>query len=336
MILVTGGTGLVGSHLLYKLVNGGHQVRAIYRTKEKLEKVKHIFSYHTKNQGLLFSNIEWILADITDTPSLEIAFKDITEVYHCAADLSFGPQNYEASKETNVIGTANIVNFCLSGEVEKLCYVSSIATLGEYQTNAITEETPWNPEKNKNNIYAITKYNAEMEVWRGVQEGLDVVIVKPGVIIGPGFWNSNTGDLFTKIANGFCYYTSGSVGIVDVNDVAEAMILLMNADVKNDSFIIVSENISYKTLITSISNCLNTKATPRAVQKWMLIIFFYFEKIKYFFMKGNPVLSIANIDSAFKNLNYSNAKIKKTIDFNFLPLSESIKQISECYLSDLK
>jgi len=223
MILVTGGTGLLGTHLLYKLVTQGKVVRAIYRDASKFEKVKKVFSYYSENPKDIFEKIDWIQADINDVPALEVAFQKVTHVYHCAADLSFNPKNYKQSKEVNVIGTANIVNLCLSNEVVKLCHVSSIATLGEELQKQITEETRWNPENNRQNIYAITKYDAELEVWRGTQEGLDVVVVQPGVIIGPGFWNSGTGEIFTKVSNGFNYYTSGTVGVVDVNDVVKSM-----------------------------------------------------------------------------------------------------------------
>ena len=174
MILVTGGTGLLGAHLLYKLVTQGKVVRAIYRDASKFEIVKEVFSYYSENPNIVFDKIDWIQAEITDVPALEVAFQKVTHVYHCAADLSFNPKNYNESRQVNVIGTANIVNLCLSNEVAKLCHVSSIATLGEDLKKPITEETRWNPENNTQNIYAITKYDAELEVWRGVQEGLDV------------------------------------------------------------------------------------------------------------------------------------------------------------------
>jgi len=227
MILVTGGTGLVGAHLLYSLINNGENVRAIHRKSSDLEAVKNVFSFYTNEPEILFTKIEWMVADITDVPSLTPAFKDIDYVYHCAAYISFNPRHYSTLKKVNVEGTANIVNFSLSHNVKKLCYVSSIATIGKTANGSlITEETEYNPEED-NSVYAITKYNAEMEVWRGTQEGLDAVIVHPGVILGEGIWSSASGGILRTVYKGVKYYTTGGVGIVDVQDVAEVMISLL-------------------------------------------------------------------------------------------------------------
>lgn len=336
MILVTGSTGLVGSHLLYHLINNGESVRAIYRSKNKIKNVKRVFQYYTDNTEKLFNKIEWIQADITDVPALEVAFKNIDYVYHCAANLSFNKADYHLSKETNVTGTSNIVNLCLSNSVKKLCHVSSIATLGENLNSPITEDTNWNPENNKHNIYAITKYNAELEVWRGTQEGLDAVIVNPGVIIGPGFWNESTGEIFTKIDHGFNYFTKGSVGIIAVNDVVKAMISLQENRVKNEKFILVSDNITYEKFIQYISNALNKKNNLKSLKKWQLILYYQVEKIKYLFLKGSPSLNKSNINSAFKNLSYDISKIKNTIPVKFTPIKESIQNIAKLYQTDKK
>ncbi len=334
MILVTGGTGLVGSHLLYQLITNKKKVRAIYRDKEKIKFTKNIFSFYTENYEVIFNKIDWVQADITETPSLEIAFKNIKNVYHCAADLSFNIKNYKTSIATNVIGTANIVNFCLSENIQKLCYVSSIATVGEDTKKPITETTLWNSEKNKNNIYAITKYNAELEVWRASQEGLNVVIINPGVIFGAGFWNKGTGEIFTKIDNGFKYYTSGNVGVIDVNDVVKAMIFLMNSEITNERFIAVSENITYYTLIQLISASLGKNESLKFVKKWEIKLVYLFEKIKYTFTKGNPSLSNVAINASFKTLNYDASKLKNVLSFKATPFTESIQNITKHYLKN--
>ena len=191
MVLVTGGTGLVGSHLLLKLAQQNKSVRALYRKGANLERVKTVFSYYSKNSKSLYETIEWAEADLNDLPKLTLAFKDITHVYHCAAYISFDPSNYKILRATNIKGTANIVNLSIANKVEKLCYVSSVATLG-YDADLITEETQWEGNQNQS-VYAISKYGAEMEVWRASQEGVAAVIVNPGVILGPGFWNSGSG-----------------------------------------------------------------------------------------------------------------------------------------------
>lgn len=178
MVLVTGGTGLVGSHLLLHLIENGENVRAIYRTKNNIQKAKSVFELYKKEA--LFEKIEWLEADILDVPSLETAFINVDYVYHCAALISFDPKEEEALRKINIEGTANMVNFSIALGVKKFCFVSSIAALGDLAPHEtyITEETDWNPEK-PHSDYAISKYGSEMEVWRAHQEGLDVIIVNP-------------------------------------------------------------------------------------------------------------------------------------------------------------
>ncbi|EDO27576.1 predicted protein, partial [Nematostella vectensis] len=259
MILVTGGTGLVGSHLLYELALKNLPIKAIYRTKESLATVKRVFSYFTTNVDELFNKIQWIQADITDVPSLDEAFKEVTLVYHAAALVSFNSKDYRAMRQVNIDGTANMVNFCIANKVKKMCFVSSIATIGNATNNTIvTEENEWNSEAS-NTCYAITKHGAEMEVWRASQEGVEVVIVNPGVILGAGFWDVNTGQLFSKIAKGFQFYTEGVTGFVGVSDVVKAMITLTEQPIKNERFILISENKSFKEIFTLIAKALSKK-----------------------------------------------------------------------------
>jgi len=332
MILVTGGTGLLGAHLLCKLVTQGKVVRAIYRDASKFEKVKKIFSYYSEKPNDVFDKVDWIQAEITDVPALEVAFQNVTHVYHCAADLSFNPKNYRQSKEVNVTGTANVVNLCLSHGVSKLCHVSSIATLGEELLKPITEETRWNPENNTQNIYAITKYDAELEVWRGVQEGLDAVVVQPGVIIGPGFWNSGTGELFTKVSKGFNYYTSGIIGVVDVNDVVKSMCVLIDSEVVNEKFILVSENIECKKLLQTVSEVLESKKELKEVKRWQLLFYLQLDKFFSFISSKKRSVYKSNINSAFKELKYDNSKIKNTIEIEFMSVVASIQETGKLFM----
>ena len=273
MILVTGGTGLVGSHLLYQLVENGERVRAIYRSKEKIEAVKNVFSYYSDNFEDLFAKIEWFKATLNDIPKLEDAFKNVTYVYHCAAFITFDPKSYHALRRINIEGTANIVNLSISHQVEKLCYVSSIATIGKEENDQlITEETHWNPEAEQS-VYAITKYGAEMEVWRGTQEGLDAVVVNPGVIIGPGFWRGGgSGSLIKMVYKGVVRLTEGVVGYVGVKDVANTMIKLMQSNIANERFILVSENLSYTDFFTKTASYLNVKPPEKKASKLLLSV----------------------------------------------------------------
>jgi nucleoside-diphosphate-sugar epimerase len=327
MVLVTGGTGLVGAHLLLHLVENGETIRAIYRNTKTIEKTKTLFLLYKKET--LFEKIDWIQADITDVPSLEIAFENVEYVYHCAALISFDPKDEEVLRKTNIEGTANIVNFCIAKNVKKLCYVSSIAALGDLKENEnfITEETEWNPEK-PHSDYAISKYGAEMEIWRGQQEGLNSVIVNPGVILGPRIWEQGSGVLFKKIENGFPFYTKGTTGFVAVTDVVKIMEQLMKSEVTSQRFTLITQNIVFGDLFNSIADALKVKR-PSFYISPLLTGFLW--RIDWFLSatlgtkrKLDRATSIASYS---KNL-YSNEKIIGTLDTELLDIHHYIKEIS--------
>lgn len=334
MILVTGGTGLVGSHLLFELVNSNQKVRAIYRNKEKLQTVKKVFSYFTEDATSLFNKIEWMEANILDIPALTEAFKDITFVYHSAALISFDPKDYHKLRKTNIEGTANIVNLCIAKNIKKLCYVSSISTLGNNEDSSlIDEETFWNPEAN-NSVYGITKYGAEMEVWRGTQEGLDVVIVNPGIIIGAGFWNSGSGLLFKKVHNKLPYYVTGTSGYVDIKDVVQCMLQLMKSNITNERFVIIAKNLSFKKITEITAKHLKTKAPKKRITPLMLEIGWRADWLKSFLTRKPRRLTKQNVATALTITDYDNKKIIKAIDFKFLPIEKSIETVSEQFLKE--
>ena len=335
MILVTGGTGLVGSHLLYYLSLSGHSVRATFRTKSKLDTVKHVFSYYSENHETLFNTIEWTEASLNDIPKLTDAFKDVTTVYHCAASVTFDPNRYHELRKVNIEGTANIVNLCVANHVKKLCYVSSIAAVGDDLTGApATEKTSWNPEAD-NNIYGITKHGAEMEVWRGTQEGVDAVVVNPGVIIGPGFWRTSSGSLIKRIHKGVNYYTTGVTGYIDIHDVIKCMIQLMESTIKNERYILVADHLSIKEFVEKVAVNLQVKPPKREASRWLLQIAWRLDWLSYFFKRKYRRLTKHNVRSLTSNSYYNNDKIRSTIGMNFKPLDISIRETCSLFLKDL-
>ncbi len=336
MILVTGGTGLVGSHLLYQLIENGENVRAIYRTEKKVDAVKNVFSYYSSDYETLFDQIEWVEATLNDIPKLEEAFKNITHVYHCAAFISFDTKDYHTLRRINIEGTANIVNLSISHQVNKLCYVSSIATIGKEENDKlITEETHWNPEEEQS-VYSITKYGAEMEVWRGTQEGLDAVIVNPGVIIGPGFWRGGgSGSLIKLVYKGMSRYTEGVVGYVGVKDVADAMVQLMESNIVNERFILVSENLSYKTFFTKTANYLNVQPPEKKASKFLLSLAWRLDWLRSLLLGKKRRLMKQTTKTITTKAYYDNSKIKDAIDFNFKPMDESLSETCQFFLKEL-
>lgn len=328
MVLVTGGTGLVGAHLLLHLVENEESVRAIYRNLDAVQKTKNLFSLYKKEA--LFKKIDWIQADIIDVPSLEMAFEKVEYVYHCAALISFDPKDEDTLRKTNIEGTANIVNFCIANGVKKLCFLSSISALGDLKENEkiITEEAEWNPEKHHSD-YAISKYGAEMEIWRSQQEGLETVIVNPGVIIGPGFWEQGSGLLFKKVAKGLSFYTKGTTGFIAVPDVVRMTVELMKNEHSNNRFTLVAENIAFQDLLNTIADSLKVKRPSIHASPFMVTLAY---KIDWFLsnvLGQKRKLDRATANASFTKNHYSNEKIKTALQTEFLDIHQYIKEISK-------
>ena len=331
-MLVTGGTGLVGAHLLAKLVLLGKEIRATYRSKESVKKAAHVFSYYSKDKAF-FDNIEWVVADVTDFPAMRSAFKGITHVYHCAAVVSFRKKDDTLMRQINIDGTANMVNLALHNKVAKFCFVSSIASLDKgISTKPIDETNEWNPEAD-NYGYAISKYGGEMEVWRGSQEGLDVVIVNPGVILGAGFWGTNTGKFFTNASKSFAYYTTGKTGFVGVRDVVKAMLYLMDTKVVNQRYVLVSENVSFQEVMTQMAQTLGTKPPYKKVSPLMASIAWRLAWVASKLTGKQPLITKHSSKAAQRSYEYSSQKIKDT-GFEFETISTTIKRTGTLFLED--
>lgn len=335
MILVTGATGLVGSHLLYELAKQNKQVKALYRNESKIKQVKKVFNYYAANGNELHKNIKWAKGDILDLYSLNDAFKGVSEVYHCAAIVSFDGNDKAQIIDANVQGTENVVNLCLQYNVKKLCHVSSIASLGgAVNGELITEESGWSSTKN-HSPYAISKFKSEMVVWRGIQEGLEAVIVNPSVILGPGFWDSGSGALFTRAAKGVNFYTTGATGFVDVKDVVDVMIGLMESDVTNERFIVNSENVNYKELFDLVAESMNVKKPKKQATRKMLKIISTLEYLISIVGLKKRELTSDVIRASFSKSTFSNKKTKEVLGKNFIPVSTSISDTAEKFKQEL-
>jgi dihydroflavonol-4-reductase len=330
MVLITGGTGLVGAHLLLHLIQNGESVRATYRNASTLEKTKKLFKQNQKEE--LFQKIDWIEADILDIPSLENAFKNIEYVYHCAAMISFDPKDENQLRKVNIEGTANIVNFCIAKKVKKLCHVSSIAALGDLAQNEIiiTETTEWNPEVYHSD-YAISKYGAEIEVWRGLQEGLSVVIVNPGIIIGSPIWDSGSGVIFKKVKNGLSFYTKGQTGYISVNDVVKTMSKLMQSSISGERFTLVSEHFTYEKIIKTIAKMTESKLPKFYVKPWLTEIVWRIDWVISTFFGKKRMMSKFAANSIHSVDWYTNEKIQNPeisgLNFEFQSIEAALNEI---------
>jgi dihydroflavonol-4-reductase len=321
MILVTGATGFLGAELIHQLTRQGTQVVALKRDTSVIPE-----------QLIGNSLVKWVLADINDLATLEDAFEGITQVYHCAALVSFLPKDKAELLRVNIEGTSNVVNLCLDLHI-RLLHVSSVAALGNAKKGMqITENDYW--EYNADvNTYAISKYEGEMEVWRGISEGLEAVIVNPSVIIGPNAGYEGSGAIFKLVKNGLSYYTNGITGFVDVQDVAAAMIKLMNRSEKPDNgesgerFILSAENYTYKDFFAAIAKGFKLQAPARLATPFMLGIAWRAAKLASLFTgKPSGLTSETARSSTTKSL-YSNKKVKNTIGMEFKPLAASIADV---------
>lgn len=334
MIVVTGGTGLVGAHLLFDLCQKHKYIRALKRQNSDLEQVKKTFFYYSDDAENLFQKIEWVDADVTDYFALEDAFKGAKQVYHVAAMVSFHEKDKQKMIEINVKGTANVVNASLHHKIEKLCYVSSIAALGRPDANQeATEETPWK-DSNKSSPYSISKYKAELEVWRGKEEGLNIVIVNPSIILGPAKWDSGSAALFSLIWKGLKFYTTGENGYVYVRDVSRAMIELMESDISEQRYTLSAENVNYQKLFSVMAENLGKPLPTIAVKPWMSELSWRLFKISSFFTRKRPSITKNTSRSSMKISRYSNQKIKETLGFKFTSLEEMIRLTAKQFLID--
>ena len=332
MILVTGGTGLIGSHLLFQLVQEGKSVKATYRTQKSLEKVSKVFDYYTDHSETLLDKITWVQADITDVGALENAFTDVTHVYHCAALISFDPRQLDQLIQANSEATANMVNLCIAKGVKKLCYVSSIAAIGpSVKGKMATEENEWNDTNVS--VYGLTKHDAELEVWRGSQEGLSVVVVNPGVVLGPGFWKSGSGSFFTYAQKGKRHFIPGGTGFVSVNDVTRAITQLMDSDISNQRFILVNENLTYSEIFKRICGRLGVPSPDKQIPFWMLEFFWRWDGLRSKLRGKRRRLTKNMVKGMYRREIYNNTKIKRLLDFKYDNLDETLDFCCEKFKS---
>ncbi|MBN2482057.1 MAG: NAD-dependent epimerase/dehydratase family protein [Bacteroidales bacterium] len=336
MNLVTGATGFIGAHLLYRMVKLNRPVKALYRNPEKIEHVRKIFGYLDGRPSELPDNIKWIRGDVLDYQFLMEALKGVSCVYHVAGLVSLSRTGRHSMDQVNVRGTENVVNACLEQEVDQLCHMSSVAALGEsFSGQLIDESVFWQPGPSASS-YAITKYKAEMEVWRGIHEGLKAVIVNPSLVIGPGMWLSAGAPLFTRVYKGLNFYPEGSCGYVDVRDVAGFMVKLVDRSISGERFILNSENLMHRDFINLVAEAMHKKKPAVPVTRIIAKTACMAEKIKSL-VTGEPLLitekalEIANACTA-----YSNQKITDLLGDIFIPIRDSVAYATRIFLAEHK
>jgi nucleoside-diphosphate-sugar epimerase len=332
MVFVTGGTGLLGSHLLVELAQQHDQITAIYRNKTKIETVKKCFDYYLKAESeTYFNKITWIECDVLDVPSLEDIIQGHSIIYHCAAIVSFSKRDFNQMMEINRFGTENMVNISIALGIEKFCFVSSTSAVGHKDIPAdveVDENGKW-VLTDETSGYGITKYSAEKEVWRGMEEGLNAVIVNPSVIFGAGDWNESSMRIFKTISNGMKFYSPGANSFVDARDVAKIMVELMNRNVFNERFLCIGANTTFKHLFDLIAQELNKKPPNKKVNPVLMGITWRLSVLWAIFTFSKPLITKSAARNAFNTIKYSNKKIKNEIGYEFYSIEKTLKNAVE-------
>jgi len=326
MILVTGGTGLVGSYLLHELTSRGFKVRALLRPGKKPYETRKLFSCFDDESRHLIDQVEWVEGDVLDPFSLQQAMQGVDYVYHCAALVSFNPRDLKQMLAVNIEGTANVVNACLGNGIKKLCYVSSISALGHAEKGEMIDENAKWKTSRINSGYSVSKYGSEREVWRGIEEGLNAVIVNPSVIIGAGCHPGAINKLFQNIRNYIPFYSAGVNGYVDVRDVARAMILLMDSEISAERFVLNSENIALRDFLTLAADILGVKHPRISLNRSLMMALASLEESRARLLRTNPLLTRQNIRASMAKSYYSAEKFRAATGFTFTPIKESLAE----------
>ncbi|MBK8495485.1 MAG: NAD-dependent epimerase/dehydratase family protein [Chitinophagaceae bacterium] len=311
MILVTGGAGLLGKALITELLLAGKPVRAIY--------------HKTRLADFNDKNLQQVQCDILDVVGLEEAMQGVQQVYHCAAIITFNPKRRQEMFKINIEGTANMVNAALDAGVQKMLYVSSVAALGRLREDKMVDETMNWTEETSNSSYGQSKYLAEMQVWRGIGEGLDAVMVNPVIILGPGDWNGGSSQIFKNVYNEFPWYADGITGFVDVRDVVKAMMQLMNSPVTAERFIISAENRSYDDVFNLIAKAFGKKPPHKKVTRGIAKMVWRLEAIKSYFTGKDPLVTRETAATAMAKVHFDNRKLTRFLPgFTYRKIEESI------------
>lgn len=326
MIFVTGANGMLGSQLVRYLIQRGEKVRALKRKTSDLSLL-----------GPIAHEIEWVEGDVLDIASIEEGLKGVSQVYHVAATISFIPSEKGKMFKTNIEGTANIVNCCLDADIEKLVHVSSIAAFSNAKENVLLNEDAQWEEDDIRSGYAECKFLSEMEVWRGMAEGLKAVIVNPSLIVGPGWWNgTGPSAIFKKIDQGLPTYTSGTNGYVDVRDVAEVMIQLMNSDIINQRFVVSAENLTYLEYFSMISKALGKQKPFIKITNTMGTAVSWLDALRATLTKQARLITPEMVYIANKKMLFDNAKVISTLNYTFRPMTTTVEDTAKVYLASKK
>jgi nucleoside-diphosphate-sugar epimerase len=323
-VFITGGTGFLGGYIIQTLVQKGYQVTALRRSDRLPFFIDPVY----------FKEVNWIKGDLFDTDALYEGMKDADAVIHSAAMVSLHASDRALLYKNNVEGTANVVNVAIETGIQRFVHVSSIAAIGRLESGGlVNEDQKWDAER-KTTYYAKSKYQAELEVWRGMAEGLNGVIANPSTILGYGDWDHSSCAIFKNVYQEFPWYTNGINGFVDVQDVAEAIVRLMKSDRQNERYIISAENWSFRDLFNAIADGFQKRRPSKRATPLLSGIAWRLELLKSLFTRARPLLTSESARVANSITRFSNEKLLDALPgFTFTPLEETVQRACRDYLA---
>jgi len=332
--LVTGATGIVGSHVVLALLQKGRSVVACRQASSDVSKLEKLLARHSNAPGELLARIRWITLDLNDSFAIEDALEGIDTVYHCAGYVSFNRHHQKQLMRVNHEATRLLVNACLHKKTQSLCHVSSLSTINNLDYTLPLNETVFWKTSGRESAYAISKYNAEREVWRGIEEGLNAVIVNPGVILGEGFWDQSSSRLFDTCYKGSLFYTTGTTGYVAATDVAETMLRLVDGRFFGERYILIEGNYKFKDILSQIHVHFGKKPPFINATRTILNLGWVADSLLSFVLGRKPILTRAIINSSLNRQLYANNKICTALNYKFTPIPQVLQTICQSYLRD--
>ncbi len=333
MILITGSTGLIGAHVTAKLIGKGHDIKVLVRPDSNISLLKKTIGHDAIHAEQLFNNITLCHGDLMDYDSIMNALNGVDEVYHCAGYISFDPADKDRLYDINVNGTRNMVNAALESGISRFGYVSSVAALNSEESEEISE-ADFIHDAGFTSYYSSSKFYGELEVWRGIAEGLKAVVINPSIVLGPGKRETGSAGFFHAVRKGLRFYTDGITGFVDVNDVSEIMIQLMEQEKFNERFIVSSENYAYRDLFQQIAAYLDVSPPKFLATQRLLNIAWRFAKIGSLITGRPPAITKETAASANNQSHYSNRKVTKALNHKFLSVKDSLYNNCRLFLKE--
>jgi len=325
MNFVTGSTGFLGAHLLYHLIRRGEEVVALKRPSSNLEYIRQVFQTYDPEADKLLNKVNWVNGDVLDYQELLNIDYPIERIYHLAAMVSFDPSDKKRLLQTNVWGTSNIVNFALEKQISDIVFVSSVAALDPVNENQRITEDKFGNNPERKSTYAQSKFQSELEIWRGIEEGLRAVIVNPSVIIGPGMKNEGPAKVFRSVKNGLRFYPQGTTGFVDVRDTCRVIMELVSNECFNERYIVNEGNYSYKKLFRIIASIYGKQPPNKELKPFITNLFYRLDWLKTFLARTKRIITKELHRSMHGKSKFSNEKVKQQLKYEFIPIEESVR-----------